>query len=91
LNSTNNLKLRTTTKNSIVTYSAIQKVYKSRFDESRSNVNFSDFTNSFVAYPFITSPKPSYENMLGKNRESFFNINFYNNTMQNNHSNLLDI
>merc|ERR1712054_695672 len=72
---TNSIKLRSTAKNSIVTYSAIQKVFKSRFDESRSNTNFKDITNSFVSYPFLTEPKSPYENMLGKNKESFFNIN----------------
>jgi hypothetical protein len=75
---TNTLKLRSTAKNSIVTYNAIQKVYKSRFDEGRANTNFSIFQNSFTNYPFLTESKTSYENLLGKNKESFFNTNLYN-------------
>jgi hypothetical protein len=57
LNLTNKVKLRSTAKNSIVTYNAIQKVHRSRIDESRSNCNFSDFSNSFVDYPFLFSSK----------------------------------
>jgi hypothetical protein len=86
LTMTNNLKLRSTAKNSIVTYNAIQKVYKSRFDDSRSNANFNDFTNSFTTYPFITLEKSPYEAMLGKNKETFYNMNLYNKTFNNNHS-----
>jgi hypothetical protein len=82
----NNLKLRSTAKNSIVTYNAIQKVYKSRFDDSRSNANFNNFTNSFTAYPFITLEKSPYENILAKNKETFYNVNLYNKTFENNYS-----
>jgi hypothetical protein len=88
---TNSIKLRSTAKNSIVTYSAIQKVFKSRFDESRSNTNFKDITNSFVSYPFLTEPKSPYENILGKNKESFFNINLYTKEMKNNYSTYLGV
>jgi hypothetical protein len=66
LNLTNSLKLRSTAKNSIVTYNAIQKVYKARFDELRANINFQDFTNSFSAYPFLLESKTPYENILKK-------------------------
>jgi heme/copper-type cytochrome/quinol oxidase subunit 2 len=88
---TNSIKLRSTAKNSIVTYSAIQKVFKSRFDESRSNTNFKDVTNSFTSYPFLTEAKSPYENMLGKNKESFFNINLYSKSMKNNLSLYLNV
>jgi hypothetical protein len=91
LNLTNNLKLRTTAKNSIVTYNAIQKVYKSRFDDARSNANFKDFTNSFATYPFLTESKSPYESLLGKNKESFFNVSLYTTNMHNNYSTLLDV
>jgi hypothetical protein len=83
---TNNLKLRSTAKNSIVTYNAIQKVYKSRFDDLRSNINFDDFTNSFAKYPFITESKSPYENMLAKNSSSFFNSSHYATFFKNNYS-----
>jgi hypothetical protein len=83
---TNKIKLRSPAKNAIVNYSAIQKVYKSRFDDFRSNTDFKSFSNSYAAYPFITEEKTPYEAMLAKNNESFFNINFYNTEMSNNYS-----
>jgi hypothetical protein len=89
-NQSNNIKLRSTAKNSIVTYNAIQKVYKSRFDESRSNVNFKNFTNSSASVPFITEPRSSYEGLLSKNKNFFFNTNLYNSFFKNNYSVLLE-
>jgi hypothetical protein len=90
-NITNNLKLRSTAKNSIVTYNAIQKVYKSRFDDLRSHINFNDFTNSFVKYPFLTEKKSPYENMLTKNSNSFYNVSYYNTVFKNNYSFMSEI
>jgi hypothetical protein len=87
----NNIKLRTTAKNSIVTYNAIQKVYKSRFDDARSNVNFKNFTNSYNNVPFITESRPSYESTLGKNKDSFYNTVLFNSFFKNNYSVLTDI
>jgi heme/copper-type cytochrome/quinol oxidase subunit 2 len=75
---TNTVKLRSTAKNSIVTYNAIQKVYKSRFDDSRSNANIEGFQNSENSYPFLLESKAPYESMLSKNSNSFFNVNLYN-------------
>jgi heme/copper-type cytochrome/quinol oxidase subunit 2 len=86
-----NIKLRSTAKNSIVTYNAIQKVYKSRFDDQRSHINFNDFTNSFIKYPFLTEKKSPYENMLSKNSSSFYNVNYYNTTFKNSYSFLSEI
>jgi hypothetical protein len=83
---TNKIKLRSPAKNAIVNYSAIQKVYKSRFDDFRSNTNFSGFSNSYASYPFITEEKTPYESMLAKNNESFFNINLYNTEPLSTHS-----
>jgi hypothetical protein len=74
---TNPLKLRSTTKNSMVTYSAIQKVFKSRLDEGRSHARLGDFSNSYIAHPFVTSPRSPYESLLGKNKESFFSTQAY--------------
>jgi hypothetical protein len=48
----NPLKLRSTAKNSMVTYSAIQKVFKSRLDEGRSNARLQDVSNSYNPYLF---------------------------------------
>jgi hypothetical protein len=88
---TNSMKLRKTAKDSIVAYNAIQKVYKSRFDDNRTNLNFSNFTNSYIKQSYITEPKIPYENMLGKNFESFFNVDFYNHLYHNNNSEFLSI
>jgi hypothetical protein len=74
-----------------VGYNAIQKVYKSRFDDMRSNVNFKDFINSTANYPFLIESKAPYESILGKNKESFFNLNFYNKEITNNFSSHLKI
>ena len=90
-NLTNKIKLRSPAKNAIVNYNAIQKVYKSRFDDFRSNTDFKNFTNSYANYPFLIEDKTPYESMLGKNKESFFNINFYNTNVLNNYSTYLNI
>jgi hypothetical protein len=74
----NPLKLRTTVKNLIVTHGAIQKVYKSRFDEGRSNMNPSLLFNTYMPYPFLIEKRLNYESALSKNKESFFQ----NNTLQ---------
>jgi hypothetical protein len=90
-NLTNKIKLRSPAKNAIVNYNAIQKVYKSRFDDFRSNTDFKSFTKSYACYPFLIEEKTPYESMLGKNKESFFNINFYNTDVLNNYSVYLNI
>jgi|TARA_B110000305_G_C19288209_1_gene562804 hypothetical protein len=87
----NPLKLRSTAKNSIVTYSAIQKVFKSRFDEGRSNVRLSDVSNSSVSYPFISEDKSKYESLLGKNKDSFYNVTNYNINIKPNYSSMLPL
>ena len=87
----NPLKLRLTARNSIVTYNAIQKVFKSRFDEGRSNARLYDLSNSFVSHPFLTQSKPSYESMLGKNKESFFSLNTYSSYNNSNFNNVYTI
>jgi len=80
----NPMKLRSTARNSIVTYNAMQKVFKSRFDEGRSNARLQDFSNSFNTHPFITEPKSPYEAMLGKNKDSFFTVNNYKQYLSSN-------
>jgi len=68
----NNLKLRSTTKNSIITYNAIQKVFKSRFDDGRSNARLSDISNSFNSFLFLSGKRVPYETLLGKNYNNYF-------------------
>jgi len=70
----------------MVTYSAIQKVFRSRFDEGRSNARLQDFSNSYAKHPFITEGRVAYESLLGKNKESFFKINMYNQSLKTNFS-----
>jgi hypothetical protein len=87
----NPFKLRSTVKNAIVTYSAIQKVFRSRFDEGRSNSRLEDFSNSYVKHPYLTDSRTNYESLLGKNKEFFFKTNLYNQTNKVNYSNFSPI
>jgi hypothetical protein len=80
--------LRSTAKNSIVSYNAMQKVFRSRLDEGRANIRMFDLSNSYVNHPFITESRVNYENMLGKNKESFYSVNNYK---QYNNINFSDI
>lgn len=77
----NAINLRATTKNAIVTYNAIQKVFRTRLDENRSNAKMLDFNNSFSKQPFVSAPRTTFENLLGKNKNSFFStISFKENS-----------
>jgi len=87
----NPFKMRSTVKNAMVTYNAIQKVFRSRFDEGRSNARLEDFSNSFVKHPYITDSRINYESLLGKNKESFLKVNLYNQTNKLNFSNLSSV
>jgi hypothetical protein len=80
----NPMKLRSSARSAIVTYNAIQKVFKSRLDEGRSNTRLQDFSNSYVSHPFITEKKSPYEGMLTKNTNTFFNVNNYKQSLSNN-------
>lgn len=91
LRSTNPLKLRSTTKNAIVTYNAMQKVFRSRYDEGRSNARLQDLSNSYVSHSFITAPKSPYESLLGKNKESFFNVNNYSQYFKSNFNEMFSV
>jgi len=91
LRPSNLLSLRSTAKNSGVTYNAIQKVFKSRLDEGRSHSRLQDFSNSFVAQPFISAPRSLYGSMIGKNKESFFSPQFYNQSSNNNFNVLFSV
>lgn len=87
----NPLKLRSSAKNSLITYNALQKVFKSRFDEGRSHARLQDFSNSSVSHPFITAKKTPYESLLGKNRESFYAVNNYVSSLSTNFSDLSSV
>ena len=84
---TNNINLRNSVKSSIVTYNAIQKVFKARFDEGRSNTKI-DYLSSF--YPkqlYLSLNRIKYERILGKNKENFMKINLY----KSNNVNILNL
>lgn len=74
---TNPIKLRSTAKNAIVTHNAIQKVFKSRFDEGRSHARLQDISNTFVKHLFLNTNRVPYESLLGKNKESYFKSTCY--------------
>jgi hypothetical protein len=78
----NNVNLRNTAKNAVVTYNAIQKIFKTRFDEGRSHTKINDFGNFYTKQPLISSDRTSYETILKKNKENFFKINFYKNSFK---------
>jgi hypothetical protein len=82
----NPFKLRASSKNAIVTYNAIQKVFKSRFDEGRSNARLQDFSNSYSSHPFVTAPKSGYESLISKNKVNFFSVNNYKHDVMTNFS-----
>ena len=75
----NPITLRSTARNSIVTYNALQKVFKSRFDDGRSNIKINHFSDVRSKQPFMTDSRVPYEKLLGKNKESFYNTTFYKN------------
>ena len=86
----NFLSLRQSAKNSLVTYNAIQKVFKARFDENRSNAKLGDFANFFVRQPFISSQRPQYEKLFGKTKRNFFEVNLYKNNFHKHSNNFWD-
>ena len=78
----NFINLRNTTKNSIVTYNAIQKIFRTRFDENRSHAKLTDVSNCYLSQPFISSQKTPFEKLLGKNKKNFFETITYKNTFK---------
>jgi predicted ATP-dependent protease len=77
-----NLKLRSTARNSIVTYNATQRVFTPRLGEDRSSARFSDLVNTFQRQPFLGAQRISYERLLGKNKHNFFTAQLFKATPQ---------
>jgi hypothetical protein len=69
--------LRSSVRNSVVNYSAFQKVFRPRFDEGRSHSQSSSFANLGLRQPLISDYKVPYLQLLGKNRDSFFATPLY--------------
>jgi hypothetical protein len=78
----NYLNLRAPAKSAIVNYNALQKVFRARFDEGRSNAKLTDLGSLYTKQPFISSSRIAYENLLGKTKENFIKINMYKNNYQ---------
>jgi hypothetical protein len=64
--------LRSSVRNSIVNSNAFQKVFKARLDEGRANVQSDSFSDLGLRQPFLSDKKIPYLQLLGKNRNSFF-------------------
>jgi hypothetical protein len=75
----NSLKLREPSKNSIKLLFAFKKVFNIRFTENRSNTTNSDLTINSSHYPLISGQTTDYGNLLGKNKENYFDSIFYKN------------
>jgi len=73
----NTIHLRDTTKNEIVTYNALQKVFRTRFDEGRSNTKLSEFANFYDKQPYLSSSRTLFEKTIGKTKNNFYKTNFY--------------
>jgi hypothetical protein len=79
----NPVTLRVTTRNSIVNFNALQKVFRARFEDGRSNASLTQFAEMSSTQPFLNTDRVSYEKLLGKTKNSFFNVNFFNNETLN--------
>ena len=73
----NTATLRPSVRNSIVNYNAFQKVFKPRLDESRAHAQSSSFADLGLKQPFLSDSKVPYLQLLGKNRDSFFETPLY--------------
>jgi hypothetical protein len=69
--------LRNTAKNSMVTYSALKKVFRARFEDGRANTKMTTFGNLKVKQPYMNDVQVPYTKLLGKNKENFFNTSFF--------------
>ena len=82
------LNIRNTTKNLIINYNSLQKVFRARLDENRSFASLNNLSDNVISQSNLTSPKPSFETLIGKNKTNFFKTNFYSNF--NNFANFLN-
>jgi hypothetical protein len=69
--------LQSSTKNLLVNQAAFQKVFRSRFDEGRSNTSATKFAYSEPKQQFLTDFGTPYLKSLKKNQESFYNNPFF--------------
>lgn len=88
LRGNNTLKVRASTKNAIVTFNALQKVFRHRFDENRSHVHPQTLSNTEIKYPYLSEARSGYEQLLGKNKEAFFSNTSYKQELSSYYSNI---
>lgn len=69
--------LRPSIRNSIVNYNAFQKVFRPRLDEGRAHAQSSSFADLGLRQPFLSDKKIPYLQLLGKNRDSFYETPLY--------------
>jgi len=79
----NPLTLRVTTRNSIVNFNALQKVFRARFEDGRANANLTQFAEVASIQPFLNTDRVNYEKLLGKTKNNYFTVNFFNNQTLN--------
>ena len=79
----NTMKLRKPSKVFIAGFNAFQKVFRPRFDESRSHARVSDLSNTQLKYLFLGEKRIKYEGMLGKNMSSYYDSVPYKNSIAN--------
>ena len=70
--------LRSSIRNSIVTFNAFQKVFRPRFDEGRANTHSLHYSDLALKQPFLSDVNVPYTSLLGKNRDSFYSTPLYN-------------
>lgn len=73
----NPLIIRSSVKNSIVTFNALRKVFRARFDEGRSHTGLQLFAQSYLPQPFIHDDVITYNQLLSKDKTSFFQSTSY--------------
>nr|YP_010049565.1 cytochrome c oxidase subunit 2 [Strombidium cf. sulcatum]QPL15970.1 cytochrome c oxidase subunit 2 [Strombidium cf. sulcatum] len=69
-------------------YGAMQKVFKTRLDEQRSHMRLTDVSNSYVKYPLISETRVNYEDLIKKNKNSYFALRTYKTSLISNFSDI---
>lgn len=80
----NTATLRPSIRNSVVNYNAFQKVFKPRLDEGRAHTQSSNFADTRLRQPFLMDLKVPYLQLLGKNRDNFFETPLHKNLVHKN-------
>jgi hypothetical protein len=75
------LNVRKPLRNLSITYNAIHKVFRTRFDENRAHVNVNNFTLSKPEIPFIADKKILFEKAISKTKISYMSYNYYKNNI----------